>query len=218
MGQILINIAGGIVKRTLHIATLDNMRLGQHPHANKSKSNPYLNTGIDYENMQDDNVTFLNEEILRVPSDGYAHKNLFSMPRNNIIIEDINRGFKIEFLNAKCKVVKQNTIVETAVVNRDGTVKEFINAKDYSINISGDVISDWQYNFPVEEMKTLIGLLNQKTNMKVESAYLGMFGISQVIFKQGTFDQTVAHYVNTMPFSLEFASDENYEFLVEDNN
>ncbi|MDR3286874.1 MAG: DUF6046 domain-containing protein [Prevotellaceae bacterium] len=218
MGQIILNIASDVAKRVLHIATLGNMQLAEHAHADKSSRNPYLDSNISSEYLQNlKNVSIRNDEMLRVPGDGYPYQGLYSMPLNNIIIEDVEKTFKIEFINAKCKITKANTIVETPVVNRDGTVKEFINAKDYDIVISGDIISDSQYYFPVDEMKTLIGLLSKKTNLNVESSLMYMFDIKQMVFKSGTFDQSMAKYVNAMPFSLTFVSDIDYDFLVEDD-
>ncbi|MDR2824270.1 MAG: DUF6046 domain-containing protein [Prevotellaceae bacterium] len=214
MGQIIINIASGIAKRALHIATLDNLRLAQYPQAGRSMPNSSLGAPAGYDYVlygtggDDDN-------FLRVK--GGSYKQLFSEPRNNIIVKDTGGKFEIEFINAKCKIIKANSIIETAVVNRDGTVKEFINAKDYDITISGNIITNRQYSFPVEEMKTLIGLLSQKTNLKVAGSLFYMFGIEQMVFKTGTFDQTSAKYVNAMPFSLQFVSDINYDFLVTDN-
>jgi hypothetical protein len=214
MGQIIINIASGIAKRALHIATLDGVRLAQYPQAGRSMPNSSLAAPAGYDDVlygtgvDDDN-------FLRVK--GGSYKQLFSEPRNNIIVKDTDGKFEIEFINAKCKIIKANTIVETAVVNRDGTVKEFISAKDYDIAISGDIVTDRQYSFPVDEMKTLIGLLSQKTNLEVAGSLFYMFGIEQMVFKTGTFDQTSARYVNAMPFSLQFVSDINYDFLVTDN-
>jgi hypothetical protein len=219
MGQIIISIAAGIAKRELHIETLNSMQLEKTEKYASSKSAGYSDKMRQPVNAADFNIQEIDvycEDVLRVPSCGYS-KGVYSVPRNNIIIEDVNNGFMIEFINAKCKVIRENTIIEMAVVNRDGTVKEFINAKDYIITISGDIVADSQYNFPVDEMKTLIWLLDQKLNMNIENALLGLFGIRQVVFKHGTFDQTTAKYVNAMPFSLDFVSDENYDFLVEDN-
>ncbi|MDR2292451.1 MAG: DUF6046 domain-containing protein [Prevotellaceae bacterium] len=213
MGQIIINIASGIAKRALHIATLDNMHLVHHPQAGKPALNATLGVPVGFDDMlhnTDDN----NDNFLRVR--GGSYKDLLSEPRNNIIVKDAGGKFEIEFINAKCKIIKANTIAETAVVNRDGMVKEFINAKDYNITVSGDIVTNKQYSFPVDEMKTLIGLLSQKTNLKVAGALFYMFGIEQMVFKTGTFDQTAAKYVNAMPFTLEFASDINYDFLIEE--
>lgn len=152
--------------------------------------------------------------------DGYKNLLTDELPRNNIVLMATVDGesYNIEFADAKCKVVKENTIKETAIVNRRGTVKEYICASDYTVTISGNLFVKSRNDFPFEALELLNRLLNTTERMPVASVYLSFFGINYLVFKTGTFDQQTAKYVNVMPFSLTFASDENYNFLVEDNN
>ncbi|MDR1199058.1 MAG: DUF6046 domain-containing protein [Prevotellaceae bacterium] len=185
------------------------------------------NDGIDYGNVLDGKPPYgidsgaTYEKTLRVPSiDGYENSLTAGAPRNNIVLRAAVDGktYEIEFTDAKCKVVKENKIIETPIVNRRGTVKEYINAKDYSITISGNLFVKLKEDFPVEAVKMLNRLLSTTESIEVSSAYLSFFEITKMVFKNGTFDQKEAKYVNVMPFSLEFVSDEDYEFLVEDNS
>ncbi|MDR2652131.1 MAG: DUF6046 domain-containing protein, partial [Prevotellaceae bacterium] len=190
---------------------------------NQLKSNNGIDYGLNLDSKQpyriDSSAAF--EKTLRVPSiDGYANSLTADIPRNNIVLCAVVDGktYEIEFTDAKCKVIKENKIVETAIVNRRGTVKEYINAKDYSITISGNLFVNSKEDFPVEAVKMLNKLLSTTESIEVSSAYLSFFEITKMVFKNGNFDQQTAKYVNVLPFSLEFVSDEDYEFLVEDNN
>lgn len=154
--------------------------------------------------------------LLRVPSlFGYKRKFISEIPRNNLLLRT-NDGTQIEFIDAKVKVVPENTIKCTPLVNRNGSVKELIQASDYKVTISGSLMVDSMHEFPYNELKLLNSILKKQESIRVVNAYLDIFGINQMVFQSGNFDQSAAQFVNVMPFSLDFLSDEDYGFLVED--
>jgi hypothetical protein len=217
MGMIVIGVASQLTRRILYTNALDTTKISGAPAGKPSSEAGYKKAVATQANANDlyhVDAHAYNAEALRVPSDGYSDSGVLFVPLNNIIMEDVNREVRVEFIDVKCKVIKENTIIETPVVSRDGTVKEFINAKDHDITLSGSVIANSAHNFPADDMKALIRLLSQKANFRVESAFLNFFEIRQMVFKQGTFDQNAAQYFNAMPFSLIFKSDMDYDFLV----
>ncbi len=196
--------------------------------------------------LQDANISYDADELLsldNVPSDYIGASN--AVKRNNVIFEiDSDRTtspgtkLQIELIDVKIKVTQQNTIVSTALVNRRGSVKEYIQANDYRVEMRGSVISHSQSvlipdlpgvvktgvatggkgsqnGFPINEVNTLRRILQVPSSIVVHSKYLQLFGITRLVYKSGDYDQEATKYANTLAFSLSFESDEDYDLIVE---
>lgn len=180
-----------------------------------TKQNAY-SSALSSEELTKPSVAQDNDAWLRVKSkDGYGKMLISEVPRNNLLLET-NDHTHIEFIDAKIKVVSENTIKSTPLVHRNGAVKELIQASDYKVTISGNLIVNSMYEFPYNELKLLNDILKKQESITVVNAYLRIFGIERIVFQFGNFDQSAAQFVNVMPFSLDFLSDEDYGFLVED--
>ena len=131
------------------------------------------------------------------------------IPVNNLILKSKKNDF-IEFVNAKIRVTKQNTIVETALVNRVGTIKEYITAKDYVIDISGDIMVS-ENAYPTYEIGEINEFLSEPEVFDVANVYLETFNISKMVFDHGDFDQQAQRYFNVLPFKFTFKSDNDSE-------
>jgi hypothetical protein len=101
-------------------------------------------------------------------------------------------------------------------VNRVGKVKERIQADDYIVKISGNLCMNESGKFPYDLMKQLNGILSSAHSIYVANRYLDIFDITQLAFKNASFNQSTLKYFNVMPFTLDFVSDMDYNFLVED--
>lgn len=132
-------------------------------------------------------------------------------------IQLITPEAQISFIDAKINVVKTKVIHTQQLVGVTGSIKELIQDGDYSIDISGDVIIDNQYAFPVDDMKVLNRILSKNESVNVASVYLNeIFDIRKLVFVRGDFDQKKMKFFNVMPFTLNFQSDIDHSFLVED--
>ena len=131
------------------------------------------------------------------------------IPVNNIILKNKNNDF-IEFVNAKINVRKENTIVETALVNRKGTIKEYIAAKDYIVDVSGDIMVSTN-SFPALETGVVNEFLSSPESFEVANVYLDSFDITKVVFRNGNFNQQSQKYFNVLPFTFQFISDNDAE-------
>lgn len=124
----------------------------------------------------------------------------------------------ISFIDAKVNVVKTKVIHSQQLVGVTGSIKELIQDGDYNIDISGNLIIDNQYAFPVDEMQLLNKILSKNESIDVVSVYLNeIFDITKLVFVRGNFDQKQMKFFNVMPFTLNFQSDIDHSFLVEDN-
>ena len=131
---------------------------------------------------------------------------------NNVIL-CTDKGIAIEFIDAKIDVKKQNTLIETTLVNRSGKVRERIQADDYIVKIAGNLIGGCD-RFPYSALVLLNKILNEARSISVASAYLYAFGITRLALKSADFKQSDLKAFNAMPFLLEFVSDRNYGFEV----
>lgn len=133
---------------------------------------------------------------------------------NNLILRSSN-GTQIEFMDAIIDVTQANIVKSTSLINRAGSVKEFIQKDDYNITIKGNLICD-RDKFPYGLLNTLLTILDQPESFEVANVYLETFGICNMILKDAKFEQSTIKYMNAMPFTLTFTSDEDYNFLIED--
>ena len=67
-------------------------------------------------------------------------------------------------------------------------------------------------------MQLLNKILSKNESIDVVSVYLNeIFDITKLVFVRGNFDQKQMKFFNVMPFTLNFQSDIDHSFLVEDN-
>ena len=125
--------------------------------------------------------------------------------------------WEMEIIDARIDVVKKNTIKETSLVHRDGTVKELIQASDYDVTITGHLFSDSKTPgsalFPAEQLKNLNSMLSIKEPIRISSVYTDCFGIDWVVMKQAEFKQSTDQYLNVLEFKLVMASDTEHTFM-----
>ena len=101
---------------------------------------------------------------------------------NNIILRVPSAEAVIEIIGARLTISPENTIVRTPLINKAGTVKEYLQASDYRVTIDGNLIRDSHIKFPVEAMKRLLKVLKQAEAIRVSNAKLSFFDIDQLVF------------------------------------
>lgn len=134
---------------------------------------------------------------------------------NNLLLRTADMKTVIEIIDARIDVDHQNDIKSTALAGRRGSVKEFVQKKDYAISVKGNLVGD-RDKFPYDALHQLELILNEEKSFEAKSVLLEAFGISWVVLKSARFSQQELQYFNTLPFTLDFESDETYNFLVEE--
>jgi Domain of unknown function (DUF6046) len=79
------------------------------------------------------------------------------------------------------EVEQSKNIVKTAPQGWDGTVKEYISKGDYIVTLRGAISNTFMSNYPKEEMKIFLDLLNQNVALKVTSEFLLQFKIYELV-------------------------------------
>lgn len=163
------------------------------------------------------------------PSNEHFLKNYGSEYVNSLILSNVLRptalattgpsqiyeNVAIELVDVVVDVKKQFEIKSTALVGRNGTVKEYIQQKDYTIKVVGNLYSNYPNTFPYHQLRFLEEWLHNERSVFIANQFINSFGIKKVILSEASFDQSKMIHFNVMPFSLTFSSDEDYDFLVQ---
>lgn len=121
-------------------------------------------------------------------------------------------GERIVMNDAVVAVSRTKNIVTTQLVGRDGTVKEYINAGDYQLNILAGVaaVRDGVIvdEYPEDGLRELRAFLDANTALDVHSVFLDIFDINKVVIKSYSLTQDTAS--NYQSLNISAISDEEY--------
>ena len=127
-------------------------------------------------------------------------------------------GEGITFNDAVAAVSREHRIVSTALVGRDGTVKEYINAGDWVVSIvvglqstSGGTIED---KWPGDELREVRKLLEAKETLRVQSEFLDAVNIGRLVVRSYSARQMTEGNYQVVEISA--VSDEDYEIFSND--
>jgi Domain of unknown function (DUF6046) len=133
------------------------------------------------------------------------------------------KGEKIEFEECIITVNQEKNIVTTPMEGRDGTIKEYISDGDYIISVEAAVCSyiinqkgdaDFQtsHAYPKEQIEKAIRFLKIKDALDVQSDFLTLYGIKNVVVKSYVMVQET--HSNRQAFSIQMLSDTPYEIKI----
>jgi uncharacterized protein DUF6046 len=121
------------------------------------------------------------------------------------------KGVFIE--GAMVEISQSRNIVLTQIAGMDGSVKEFINNGDFSINIKGYFAGTTPNTFPATDVRALYSYLNAPVPLKITNVYLNSyFGITDIVVTNYSFFQQEG-VRNIQFFSIECLSDMPFEIL-----
>jgi hypothetical protein len=117
-------------------------------------------------------------------------------------------------ISIECK----KTIVETALVGRNGTVKELIGMKDYEITIKGFVVGE-NNEFPEESMSQLRSVYEQNIALSIECPLTDIFllrpnrnGSDKVVISELKLP-IISGVKNIRAYELKLLSDEAFNLI-----
>lgn len=156
------------------------------------------------------------DELLSINGEKSQHPGSAGEPVRNILkLNSESEGVEITFVDVGINVSQAHTIKETPLTKRRGTVKEYIQAQDYAISVTGSLISNTQNGFPYQMLRVFDQVMRTPDTLNVASKYLEAFDISQVVVKEVKYMQQRQKHVNQLPFTITLISDEDYELEME---
>lgn len=127
-------------------------------------------------------------------------------------------GKRLVMNDAIVAISRQKNIVTTQMVGMNGTVKEYINDGDYSINIvvgvaavkDGAIVDE----YPEEGLRELRAFLEENTALDVHSEFLDVFDIDRLVIRSFSVSQDTAN--NYQSVSISALSDKEYDIYSAD--
>ena len=133
------------------------------------------------------------------------------------------KGKRVELYECIITINQEKNIVTTPLQGRDGTIKEYISDGDYTISVDAAVCSyvinqngesDFteSHSYPLAQLKELINFLKIKDTIEVQSDFLTLFGVTNVVVKSyGMVQET---HSNRQAFQIQMLSDTAYEIKI----
>ena len=131
-----------------------------------------------------------------------------------IVLKYESLGLEVELQTVLSEVSMTKNVVKTAMQGVDGTTKEYIADGDYEVTIRGAVVLD-ENDYPEDDVKALHQLCLVKDALVVESDFLQLFDIYNLVIESYTFPQQEG-FRNMQPFELQCVSDKPIELIIED--
>lgn len=136
-----------------------------------------------------------------------------------LLINKKSEGLDLD--NVLMSVSRQNNIVETVVIGHEGTVKEFVTAQDWAVDLrilvrSPEAQQNGQDNseYPYKAVKEAIAFLKKGESYEVSNDVLRIFEITNVVIKSISIAATP--HTNTQEIHVSAVSDETFELTVKD--
>jgi hypothetical protein len=131
---------------------------------------------------------------------------------DDILFQTNDNSIQILLTSANIDIGLENTIVKTPLTGKRGTVKEFIQARDYTIDISGSLFSDSQNAYPIDLFIQFVELFNTEANLKVANVRLNKLGINYVVMENYFFPKS--KFLSVCEFKLKLLSDNPFSLTV----
>ena len=124
-------------------------------------------------------------------------------------------GQEIQLKECICLVTLEKNIVQTALLGRNGTIKEYISDGDYQVEIAAALTSECD-QYPKDELQKLMAFLKINDSILVgDDSFLGLFGITNLIVKSYGFNQET--HSNRQTFTICCLSDTAYEIKLQED-
>lgn len=125
-------------------------------------------------------------------------------------------GKTFEFVEALIKLSRQKTIVETSVVGKDGTVKEFISNGDFSLDIQIALRdANDEDIYPIDQLNEFADFLAENREVIIGSEWLDAFKINEIVIKSYSASQET--YANRQNIPIQAVSDTPYLMRLKEN-
>jgi hypothetical protein len=165
-------------------------------------TNPGLQERNDFDYPQQNEI-----EIQKV-ADSYLGTPVF----DNITLDIDGEELRIDA--AIIDVSQTKNIIKTSIQGLNGTVKEYIADGDYIISLKGVIVSETT-EYPETDVATLIEILKRTESIRVNSKFLQLFGIDDIIIENYKLNQD--EFQNTQTFEILALSDKQIELILNSN-
>ncbi len=116
--------------------------------------------------------------------------------------------------NTILSMTSKKNIVKTALVNRDGTVKEQISIDDWDLRIRGVLVGKGD-NYPEEEKQLMVDWYKRKKSMNIQNVKTAICleGKEKVVIEDLSFPE-IRGFENTQPYEMRLSSDVEFDLYI----
>jgi len=126
-------------------------------------------------------------------------------------------SFGVEFMlqNTVSSIVSKKTIVETQLVNQQGSVKEEISIDDWEINVKGIIVSP-DMDYPDQQVQDLVKLYELSDSLGIDNARTSVClqKGEKVVIKSLKFPE-LKGMKNLQPFEMDLVSDVEFTLFIQ---
>lgn len=124
-------------------------------------------------------------------------------------------GNRLLLQNTVSSMVNKVTIVETPLVNQQGTVKEEISISDWDINVKGLIVST-DLDYPDEDVYNLTELYKTRTVLGIENARTSLVlgGSEKIVIRKLLFPE-IKGMKHIQAFEMDLTSDLDFKLIIE---
>lgn len=124
-------------------------------------------------------------------------------------------GTKFMLQNTVSSIVSKKTIIETQLVNQQGSVKEELSIDDWDINVKGIIISS-DMDYPDQQVSELRQLYKTSESLEIENARTSLLfeDNEKVVVKNLKFPE-VKGFKNMQAFECDLVSDIEFKLIIE---
>lgn len=133
----------------------------------------------------------------------------------DVVLMGPDSGITLALETVLIEVKNKRNIIKTPVQGLTGTFKEFINNGDYSITIRGGLFNINPFKYPKEAMTNLVKLCNAEKELHVQSDFLNLFDVYDLVIEDSRFIQRAGNQSNQL-FELKCVSDKPVELKMEE--
>lgn len=134
---------------------------------------------------------------------------------SDLMLQDEESDTELYLSTVLFDVSQEKNIVKTALVGREGTVKEYISLGDYAITVRGVLVGK-NGRYPIDKHNTLVGLMKVNKELFVHSKLLNLtYQVYNVVVENYSIPQ-VEGMQSQVPFEINLVSDQPIEFIQDD--
>jgi hypothetical protein len=150
-----------------------------------------------------------------VERETFANKFFGTTMWDNFTLDNAKDGIHLRIDMVLMNVSMSKNIIKTSIQGMPGTVKEYVNSGDYIINIKGALFGQ-NNEYPEDAVMDLIELCERSKNIRVESHYLQLFNINDIVIENYKFEAKEG-LGNAQFFEINAISDIEQELIFSEN-
>ena len=107
-------------------------------------------------------------------------------------------------------IAQRKNIVKTPMAGRNGTIKEYMSDGDYSISLSGTILSGVRDVYPEEDVRAMNEIFKASVALNCYNNFLQRLGVTEVVVEDFGWKEQVGS-ISKQDFTVKLVSNVSYE-------